>query len=109
MIVTRDGPKVFLYAAAEEQAREAERVARELVAAEGLSGSVALTRWHPDADAWKDAVEFRCRRPRSERAAEHQRHEEAAEAGAAAPLGLRVGGAGGPAEPARHGRAWRRA
>ena len=30
VIVTRDGPKLFLYAASEEQAREAERVARDL-------------------------------------------------------------------------------
>ena len=37
MVVTRDGAKLFLYAATEEQAREAERVARDLVAAEGLS------------------------------------------------------------------------
>ena len=37
VIVTRDGAKMFLYATTEEQAREAESVARDLVAAEGLS------------------------------------------------------------------------
>src|SRR5204862_3058897 len=47
VIVTRDGPRVFLYAGSEQQAREAERVARELVAEEGLSATIALTRWHP--------------------------------------------------------------
>ncbi len=78
VIVTRDGPRIFLYAAAEEQAREAERVARELVAAEGLSATVALTRWHPDEDAWKDAS-VPLPETEEQRAAEHQRHEQAAE------------------------------
>ena len=55
VVVTRDGAKMFLYAQTEAQAREAERVARELVASEGLSASIAVTRWHPDADAWRDA------------------------------------------------------
>lgn len=54
VIVTRDGPKMFLYAATEAQAREAERVARDLAAAEGLSAETALTRWHPDEEAWKE-------------------------------------------------------
>jgi hypothetical protein len=56
VIVTRDGPHVFLYAASEEQAREAEGVARELVAAEGRRARLAVTRWHPDEEAWKDAA-----------------------------------------------------
>ncbi len=54
VVVTRDGPRMFLYAATEQQAREAERVARDLVAAEGLSADTGLTRWHPDEEAWKD-------------------------------------------------------
>ena len=55
VIVTRDGSRMFMYAQTEAQAREAERVARELVDAEGLSADISLTRWHPDEDAWKDA------------------------------------------------------
>ena len=55
VIVTRDGSRMFMYAPTEAQAREAERVARELVAAEGLTADISLTRWHPDEDAWKDA------------------------------------------------------
>lgn len=78
VIVTRDGPRIFLYAADEEPAREAERVARELVAEEGLTATVALTRWHPDEDAWKDAS-IPLPQTEEERAAEHQRHEAAAE------------------------------
>lgn len=54
VIVTRDGPRMFLYAGTEEQVREAERVARELVASEGLTARVAVTRWHPVEEAWKD-------------------------------------------------------
>jgi hypothetical protein len=54
-IVTRDGRRLFLYAASEDQAREAERVVRELAAADGLTAKTALTRWHPVEEAWKDA------------------------------------------------------
>ncbi len=78
VIVTRDGPRMFLYARSEAEAREAESVARELVAAEGLTADVSVTRWHPDEDAWKDASEPMPSTD-AERSAEHQRHEEAAE------------------------------
>ena len=71
VIVTRDGPRMFLYAATEEQAREAESVARDLVAAEGLSAETALTRWHPDEDQWKDAS-VPIPHTESERAAERE-------------------------------------
>jgi hypothetical protein len=55
VVVTRDGPRVFLYAGEEQEAREAERVARELVAAENLTADIAVTRWHPVEEDWKDA------------------------------------------------------
>lgn len=55
VLVTRDGSRLFLYAASEEQAREAERVVRELVAEDGLTAEVAVTRWHPAEEEWKDA------------------------------------------------------
>jgi hypothetical protein len=55
VVVTRDGPRVFLYAGRQEEAGEAERVARELVAADGLTADIAVTRWHPLEEAWKDA------------------------------------------------------
>jgi hypothetical protein len=55
VIVTRDGSKMFLYTGSAAQAREAERVARELVAEDELSAEVRLTRWHPVEEAWKDA------------------------------------------------------
>ena len=56
-VVTRDGSRVFVYTDSEEAAREAERVLRELLAADDLSADVWLSRWHPDAEVWKDADE----------------------------------------------------
>jgi hypothetical protein len=55
IMVTRDGPRVFLYTGSEGEAREAERIARELVTDEGLTAEVRATRWHPVEEAWKDA------------------------------------------------------
>ena len=52
VIVTRDGPKLFLYAAAEEAAQEAERVVRELLEDERLTASIRITRWDPVAEEW---------------------------------------------------------
>jgi hypothetical protein len=56
VIVSRDGSRVFLYAATETQSREAERCARELVAADDLTAEISTTRWHPVEQAWKDAA-----------------------------------------------------
>jgi hypothetical protein len=78
VIVTRDGPRMFLYAQTEEQAREAERVAQELVASEEVSGQIAVTRWHPDADEWKDAS-VPMPETEEQRALERERHAEEAE------------------------------
>jgi hypothetical protein len=55
VFVSRDGSRLFLYAAAEADAREAERVVRDLLAAENVTAEVALTRWHPVEETWKDA------------------------------------------------------
>ncbi|MGH3091224.1 MAG: hypothetical protein ACRDOG_02675 [Gaiellaceae bacterium] len=55
VVVSRDGPRVFLYADAEEVARESEAVVcRELESRESPFG-LALERWHPVEQAWKDA------------------------------------------------------
>jgi hypothetical protein len=79
VVVTRDGPHVFLYAASESAAKEAERVVRELLASDELEGEVALTRWHPDEEAWKDAS-IPLPQTEEERAAERERHRAAEEA-----------------------------
>ncbi len=54
VLVTRDGSRLFLYGASEPQAREAERVVRELVAADNLTAEIGVTRWHPIEEEWKD-------------------------------------------------------
>jgi hypothetical protein len=55
--VSADGPHVFLYAATEDAAREAERVIREVLEQRQLTGEFALDRWHPVAQEWVDAAE----------------------------------------------------
>jgi hypothetical protein len=84
--VTRDGPRMFMYATSESAAREAERVARELITSEGLAVEPRVTRWHPDEEAWRDASEP-LPQTEAEREAERARHE-AAEARQAATEGV---------------------
>jgi hypothetical protein len=56
VLVTRDGSRLFLYTASEAEARQAERVVRELVDEDDLTAEIAVTRWHPVEEAWKDAA-----------------------------------------------------
>ena len=55
VIVTRDGPRLYVYATTEAAAREAERVVRELLDADRLTADVTVTRWDEERDAWVDA------------------------------------------------------
>src|ERR671915_2488896 len=55
VLVTRDGSRLFLYAASEAQAREAAEVVTGLAEADELTADVRVTRWHPIEQAWKDA------------------------------------------------------
>jgi hypothetical protein len=75
IIVTRDGPHLFIYAWHEYAAREAERVIRELIEEDGLAGEVSLSRWHPVEDAWRPADEP-LPESKEERAEERRRHFE---------------------------------
>jgi hypothetical protein len=68
VMVTRDGPQLFLYTASEGEAREAERTVRELVTADELTADIAVTRWHPVEEAWKDASLPLLATPEAERA-----------------------------------------
>jgi hypothetical protein len=54
VIVTHDGPNLFLYADGESAAREVETAALELLAEHGLHGTVAIMRWHPIEQRWED-------------------------------------------------------
>ena len=86
VVVTRDGSKLYLYATREPEAREAERVVRELLASDGLTGEIAVTRWHEIEQEWKDASlplprtdkEVRAEYERREAAEAREAHDEGA-------------------------------
>lgn len=55
VIVTHDGPNVFLYAATREQAEEAEKALRSLAESNDWNiASAVLEHWHPTALEWED-------------------------------------------------------
>lgn len=56
VVVSRDGSTVFLYAEVEATAREAEAVVRAQLDERGLDARLALERWHPAEQEWKDAA-----------------------------------------------------
>ena len=58
-----------------EAAREAERIARDVLAEHGVEADFALARWHPLAEEWEPA-DVPLPRTESERAAEHERLEQ---------------------------------
>lgn len=55
VIVTRDGPHIFVYTESREAATEAERVVRETLIEDGLHAEVRITRWNPGTAQWQDA------------------------------------------------------
>ena len=57
VIVTRDGPRLYVYTKSDAAAREAERVLRELVEADRLTADIRVTVWDEERDAWLDAVD----------------------------------------------------
>jgi hypothetical protein len=72
VVMSVDGPTVFLYAGTEGTAREAERVVREVLAQQQLSAEFTLDRWHPLEEEWED-VSVPMPDTAEQRAAEHQR------------------------------------
>jgi len=78
VMVTRDGSRLFLYAASETAARQAERTVRQLVEADDLSAEIRVTRWHPVEESWMDASQPLPATPEQER--EEYAAREAAEA-----------------------------
>ena len=75
--------QVFLYAGTENAARDAERVARDVLASQGIQAGFALHRWHPIEEQWEDP-DVALPRTEAERQAEHQRLEDAETADALA-------------------------
>jgi hypothetical protein len=67
--------QIFLYAGSENAAREAERVAREVLDDHGIQAEFALHRWHPIEEEW-EAPGVALPRSEAEREAEHQRLED---------------------------------
>jgi hypothetical protein len=68
--------QIFLYAGTENAARDAERIAREILARQGIQAEFALHRWHPVEEEWEDP-DVALPQTEAERQAEHQRLEEA--------------------------------
>ncbi|HEY7004372.1 MAG TPA: hypothetical protein VH281_08830 [Gaiellaceae bacterium] len=75
VVVSRDGPRVFLYADSEAPAREAMRTVSARIEQEGHAAITALERWHPIEQEWKDGS-IPLPRTEEEVAAEHERLQE---------------------------------
>jgi hypothetical protein len=74
-MITREGRRLFVYASSAAEAREGERVVKDLAAEDDLVAKTALTRWHPVEEAWKDAS-IPLPRTEAEERGELERHEE---------------------------------
>jgi hypothetical protein len=72
--VSADGPRVFLYAATEDAAREADQVVRQVMAQRDLAADFTLDRWHPVEEEWQDAT-VPLPQTDEQRQAEHDRLE----------------------------------
>jgi hypothetical protein len=68
--------QIFLYAGTENAARQAEQVARDVLAADDIDAEFALHRWHPVEEEW-ESPDVALPQTEAERAAEHQRLEDA--------------------------------
>ena len=68
--------QIFLYAGTENAARDAERVARGVLAQQGIEAEFALHRWHPIEEGW-ESPDVAMPQTEAERQAEHQRLEDA--------------------------------
>ncbi len=76
VLVTRDGPHVFLYTATREQAEAAQQTVQQVLAEDEIRAGVSpVLRWHPAEERWEDAA-----KPlpgtAEEREAEHARWEK---------------------------------
>jgi hypothetical protein len=57
VIVTRDGPRLFVYAQTDAAAREAERIVRDVAAGDELTVDTRVRRWNPVDRFWQDPDE----------------------------------------------------
>jgi hypothetical protein len=70
VIVSNDGPELFLYTGSREQAQAAESLVRSVAAQREWDVTFELARWHPEAEAWADP-DVPLPATESEREAEH--------------------------------------
>ena len=68
--------EIFLYAGTETAARDAERIARDVLAGHGMTAESAVHRWHPLEERWEDP-DVPMPQTKAERQAEHQRLADA--------------------------------
>jgi hypothetical protein len=68
--------QVFLYAGTGTAARDAGRVARDVLAGHGIAAESAVHRWHPIEEQWEDPG-LPMPQTKAEREAEHQRLADA--------------------------------
>ncbi|HYJ22921.1 MAG TPA: hypothetical protein VEW07_12975 [Solirubrobacterales bacterium] len=54
LIVSGDGPRVFVYAGTRAQAEQARDLIAKLAAAHSWDVAIELTHWHPEAEKWED-------------------------------------------------------
>lgn len=54
LIVSVDGPRVFVYAGTREQAEQARDLIAKLAATQEWAITQVLTHWHPEAEEWED-------------------------------------------------------
>ena len=73
--VGADDRQIFLYAGTETAARDAERIARDVLARHGIAAESALHRWHPIEEQWENP-DLAMPHTEAERQAEHQRLED---------------------------------
>jgi hypothetical protein len=64
--------QIFMYAGTETAARDAERIAREVLAGHGIAAESAVHRWHPIEEQW-ETPDVPMPQTSAEREAEHQR------------------------------------
>ena len=73
--VSGDDRQIFLYAGTETAARDAEQIARDVLAQHGIAAESALQRWHPIEEQWENP-DVAMPQTEAERQAEHQRLED---------------------------------
>lgn len=75
VIVSRDGPRVFLYADSERRARLTNQVVRAALDERGVAAVISVHRWHPAERLWEDA-DVPLPQTEEEWRAEHERLQE---------------------------------